>query len=168
MAVQIQRAGYNTVKVQWYGGSLTTLGYTLDMTDVSDQSYWHDVPGDIHGGPEGPPIDMQFLGRVINCRIELSQYDADVFKQLKTRVKDAIGGPGLIATDDIGKLLIQDQQYIRVVIANSNNPLNFPICQLVDAIDEPIGTKFTPAMFSFVAHRNPSSGLIFDTTVTDQ
>ena len=151
MAVQINVSGVTTVKVgTGASGALETLGKALDMIDVHDEPFFHEVPGDAHGGPQGPPIDIQFLGRVVRGRVELYTYDRTVFEGLRTRI---VGGTdGSVVDGDIGDLLIQDDKAIRVLLDNTNDPMNFPLCQITSACDITLGTKFSTAVFEFTAH----------------
>lgn len=164
MAEQIQVAGKVTVKVDTTGGGTTeTLGECLDMAETTDQAFYHDVHGDSHGGPQGPPIDIQFLGRIIRVRCELSRYDQDVADKIRARLRsNGAALAGTVQTADIGALMIQDNKTMRVVLANTNNPLNFLTCIVREPIELPVGTKFSSLMFEFEAHRNQSTGVIYN------
>lgn len=166
MASQINRAGVTTVKVD-AGDGLETLGQAVDMPEVRDQTYWHDVPGDAHGGPQGPPIDIQFLGRTIGVRCELSKYDATIAEKIRARLAQITTHyPGTVRTADIGALMIQNSNYFRVLLSNANDPRNFPICILREPEEIAVGTKFSTLILEFEAHRNQSTGIIYDTTIS--
>lgn len=163
MTPVVNKAGVTEVKVD-ISGSLVTLGYTLDMAEVRDQSFHHDVPGDQHGGPQGPPIDIQLLGRIAHVRVEMSKYDKTVEQTLRARLKnEGAGNAGIMDTADIGTLMIQDAKTFRVVLSNANDPRNFPICLIREPIEVGAGTKFSTLILEFEAHRNQSTGVIWDT-----
>lgn len=164
MAVDIKRAGLVTIRIQTFGGSLETLGFSMDMADTTDHAFYHDVPGDLHGGPQGPPIDSQFLGRVIRGRLEMSRWDEDVFKKLQARITSSQAED--VDDADIGKLLFQDTEYIRILLSSANLTRNFPICIMRDAWELPLGTKFSAAVVEFEAHRNQSTGIIYSSSTS--
>jgi len=165
MAQQIQVAKVTTVKVDTGDGSgLQTLGQALDMPETRDQSFMHDVPGDSHGGPQGPPIDIQFLGRIVHVRCELSKFDKTVADQIRARLAaNTEALKGTVQTADIGTLMIQDAKYMRVLLSNTNDPMNFPICIVRNPIEIAHGTKFSSIVLEFEAHRNQTTGVIYNT-----
>ena len=165
MAAQVQRAKVTTIKVDMGGGEgLETLGYALDVPEHRDQAFHHDVPGDEHGGPQGPPIDVQLLGRVSHVRCEMSKYDATVAKRVQARLNaEGAGNWGTMDTADIGTLMIQDSKTFRVLLSNTNDPRNFPICLCRQPVEIGVGTKFSTLIFEFEAHRNQSTGVIWNT-----
>ena len=166
MTAAIQKAGVTTVKVN-IDASLETLGYCLDMAEIRDQSFHHDVPGDEHGGPQGPPIDIQLLGRIAHVRVELSKYDKTIEQKLRARLKsEGAANAGIMDTADIGTLMIQDTKTFRVLLSNANDPRNFPICLIREPIEVAAGTKFSTLILEFEAHRNQSTGVIWDTEIS--
>lgn len=166
MTAAVQKAGVTTVKVD-ISGSLETLGYCLDMAEHRDQSFHHDVPGDEHGGPQGPPIDIQLLGRVSHVRCELSKYDRTIEQKIRARLRsEGAANAGIVDTADIGALMIQDSKTFRVLLSNANDPRNFPICLVREPIEVGAGTKFSSLILEFEAHRNQSTGVIWDTEIS--
>jgi hypothetical protein len=163
MAVQIHRAGKCTVSVDLADGNgLVALGVAQDMPVLSDEAFWHDVPGDAHGGPQGPMIDTQYLGKVIHGRIEMSRFDNAVYERMKSRLANNAAG-GTVADADIGRLMIQESKTIRVLFSSANRVRNFPIALVRDTIELPQGTKYSPLLMIFEAHRNQTTGVIEDT-----
>ena len=164
MTVQINKAGFSTIKVNC-GAGLQILGYSLDMVDERDQAYWHDVPGDLHGGPQGPPIDSQLLGRLLHVRVELSKYDEAVLKKLRHRLATNNNSvEGVLADSEIGMLAFQDNKSIAVYVASANQPRYYSKCILREPIEVGRGTKFSTLILTFEAHRNQTSGAYYALT----
>jgi hypothetical protein len=135
------------------------------MAEVRDQAFHHDVPGDEHGGPQGPPIDIQILGRIYHVRTELSKYDRTVANKVRARLKsNGAALAGTMQTADIGTLMIQDVKYMRVLLDNANDPMNFAVAFLREPIEVGLGTKFSSLIVEFEAHRNQTTGVIHNTT----
>lgn len=166
MAATVNKAGVTTIKVD-AGDGLETLGYALDMPEHRDQAFYHDVPGDEHGGPQGPPIDVQYLGRVAHVRCEMSKYDKTVAQKVYARLNgEGAAKWGTIDTADIGSLMIQSSLTMRVLLSNANDPRNFPTCIVREPVEVGVGTKFSTLMFEFEAHRNQSTGVLYNTEIS--
>ena len=159
MAATINVAGLVTIKVD-AGSGLEILGYSADMADATDQSFWHDVPGDLHGGPQGPPIDSQYLGQITRIRLELSKFDASVANKVRARLNAATAGT--IADANIGDLALQDSKTIRLLLSSAGDPINFPLCMVKDAVEMARGTKYSTFVCEFEAHRNQTTGVLFN------
>ena len=166
MAEAIQVSGVVTWRVD-AGDGLETLGYSVDQPSFNDRAFYDDVHGDEHGGPSGPPIDVQYLGRVVSCRAQLSKYDKAVLNKLRTRVQSGgAANAGTISAAQIGDLMIQDSKEIRVLLLSANDPYNFPICLMRDPIELSLGTKHSELMIEFEAHRNQTTGVLYNTTTS--
>jgi len=167
MSVQINVAGKVTVKVDTgSSNALETLGVSFDQARTSDRSFLNPVYGDAHGGPAGPPIDTQFLGRIIRIQLELSRYDEAVLSKLVSRTYGD-QSPGTVSDAQIGALYLQDAQTYRVVLDSANNPINFPLCTIPsDPIVLNGGTKYSRCVINFEAHRNQSTGVIYNASVS--
>ena len=98
MAVQPRYAGAALCKVD-YGSGLANLGYTEDGAQVTPTAYWADVPGDENGGPEGPPIDVQYLGETVDVRLVLTSWETTVADAMAARLAGGTAGtPGTPGT----------------------------------------------------------------------
>lgn len=151
MADQVNKAGRVEIKVQQSvgAGNLKKLGESIDMTDVEDRSFWHNVPGDRRGGPQGPPIEVQYLGSIYIVRMELSRWDPTVYDELITRnALTALGAPALT---DCGKLMLEDNA-IRLLLHSTTRPMNFPCAILRDSVQFGMGTKYTGVALQFECH----------------
>jgi len=164
MANQINKAGKSTVSIQLVGGSLETLGNAEDQIDYTDQAFNHEVPGDAHGGPAGPPIDVQFMGRIQRIRCTLSKFDTAVAAKVEARKTG--GAQKNVADADIGTLMIQSAKYMRVLVSNAGDARNYPICLVREAVEVGVGTKYSTFVCEFEAHRNQSTGELWNTTAS--
>lgn len=166
MTVQVNVAGVNTVSVDTgTSNALEALGVPLDTPSITDRSFELDVHGDAHGGPDGPPIDVQFLGRVIDVRIEFSTYDRAVLNKIYSRLNGGSGDETTVATADIGDLYFQESRSFRVLINNANDPRNYLRCIFRNPIEVGVGTKFSRLVIDFTAYRN-ASGVLYNTTTS--
>lgn len=165
MTLGVQVAGKALIKVgTGSAGALEDLGYTRNGADVTKEAYWGEIHGDEHGGDEGPPIDIQFFGEIARIRLELTKYDPATLAKVESRI--ASGTAGTIAAGDIGALMIGGSKAMRLLIAAASGPVNFPIAIPRGAIELNKGTKFTTAVLEFEAHRHPTTGLLYDSTIT--
>ena len=167
MASEIQVAGLVTVKVgTGTSFALETLGTSFDKPRTSDQGYSVPVHGDLHGGPDGPPIDVQNLGRVIRVQLELSKWDSAIADKLIGRTFGQ-QTPGTVTDAQIGDLMFQDSQSYRVLLSSAGDPYNFLQCVIPnDPVVKDPGTKWTRLVLSFEAHRVQSTGVIYNTTTS--
>lgn len=163
MAEQIQVRGPAIIKVgTGDAGALETLGYVENQAEAEVQPYFADIYGDQHGGQSGPPIDIQFFGAIARGQLVFSRYDSAVLAKLEPFV---LGGTaGTIAAADIGKLMIQGGYYTRLLFHTTSGPLNFPITIFRQPIRIPLGTQASIVSIGWEAHRNQSSGVLYDST----
>jgi hypothetical protein len=154
MADGIQIAGRVEVYIQLAVGSgqLVKLGECMDMADVEDRAFFNNISGDRHGGPQGPPIDVQYLGSIYVVRTELSRWDTVVFDALRKR--KAVATAGTILQTEIGTLMLASNSF-RLLLKSPARPLNFPCVILRDSIQGPMGTKFSSLALQFECHRCP-------------
>jgi len=163
MAQAVQVSGLVTVKITVPGGSIQTLGEQSDMTEIREQAFFHNVPGDRNGGPQGPPIEVQWLGSIAIIRCDLSSWDATVVDSLRKRAVNATLGTTI--QTEVGKLML-DSNGIRLTLDCATRPLNFPCCIVREPIQYGKGTKFSTMAVEFEAHKKPSgakAGVLFDT-----
>jgi len=166
----VQIAGKVNVYTQLINtvGNLFKLGETMDMTDVEERAFWHNVPGDRHGGPQGPPIEVQWLGAICVVRMELSRWDAAEIDKLRRREVNATLGTILLA--EVGTLMLATKGF-RLCLNSATRPLNFPCAILRDAIPYGMGSKFTSVGLQFECHRcqdgTARDGILHNTDVTE-
>lgn len=166
--------------------AMTKLGEQIDDTQLVVQSFYHDVPGDRHGGQQGPPIERQILGQIVRGSLNLSRFDP----QARTRLhrNNAFATEGTVLDSEIGSLLLRDRAYRIVIVPSRANLIpvaipalqdagkdyfawNFPCVVLSGAIECGQGTKFSALRTQFEAHRapegHPKAGVIYNRDVAD-
>lgn len=151
---------------------LQKLGEQMDMSEPEHQVFLHNVPGDRNGGPEGPPIEIQWLGEIAKIRCDMSRWDPVVWDFVrKMGVKAAMG----TITDAMVGQLILAQRAVRLLLVSATRPINFPCCIVRNPYTYGMGTKFSRASVEFEAHRVPAlddanptaiDGILHDATVT--
>jgi len=160
MAIAVQVAGLATIKID---GEI--LGYTRNGADITKEAFFLDVPGDEHGGDDGPPIEIQYLGELCRVRLEMTKYDNTVADAVRRRCKDQTAGQpysnGVLA----GELMFGDAQYVRLTIDCPRQPRNFPVAVPRQPIELNRGTKYSTLICEFECHRNQSTGILYDANV---
>lgn len=144
--------GYNS-------GNMNKLGESMDMLPFEQNHFTKEVPGDANGGPDGPPIEVQWLGITYTIRLELSKYDPALALWMETRGVNATNGT--ILDSEIGKLMLANaSSRLCIVSAVSGTVVNFPTCLIREAISYSKGTKFETFSATIVAYRSQSTGII--------
>jgi hypothetical protein len=159
MADQINVSGKVSITLQFRNiaglslpAGLQKLGEQMDMTEPEHQVFLHNVPGDRNGGPEGPPIEVQYLGEIARIRCDMSRWDPTVWDFLrKLGVK---ASQGTITDAHVGQLILTNRA-VRVILISSARPINFPCCIVRNPYVYGMGTKFSRASVEFEAHRTP-------------
>jgi hypothetical protein len=167
MAMQINLTGVVTVKYQLTAGigNLKEIGQAEDQPTFDVRAFFHNVPGDANGGPQGPPIDVQFLGEIAIVRLAMSKWDPTNFDEIKKR--NAVATAGIILGTEVGTLML-DAKPIRILLSSTTRPINFPNCLMREAYSINMGTKYSTAIMQFEAHRVPGSnglaneGILYD------
>jgi len=153
MAVQVNSEGLASIYVL---ANTTTgwefLGYTQEGARLTDQAFWIDVHGDQYGGTEGPPIEIQFLGKITAVRLELTKYDSAVLEEIKIRLQDATGVSG-----NVGNLMFAGSNCIPLRIVYANGGIdNCPYTVFREPIEVNKGTKYSTAMLEGTAYLPPN------------
>ena len=133
---------------------LDKLGEAMDMHDIEERAFFHNVPGDRHGGPQGPPIEIQYLGSIVVVRVELSRWDPDVFDELRKRKVQATTGKVLLS--EVGTPLLA-ANYFRLLLLSTTRPISFPCVVCRDAMAYGMGSKFSSVGLQFECHRMPAT-----------
>lgn len=142
---------------------LTDLGYARNDIHVTEEAYYHNVPGDANGGDDGPPIDIQILGMTARIRLELTKWDITTANAIRARVDNGtLGTP-----PDTGTLMFQDSKSFQLYINTPNAAfdMHFPRVVARAPIEVGRGTKFATLVCELEAHKN-ASGVLWDTTMT--
>lgn len=164
MAEAVQVSGIASVWVNvgatLSSSSYTLLGYSQDGVRFRDEAFYTDVHGDEFGGQEGPPIEIQYLGKIQRVHLELTKYDDTVAAELGMRVRNA--------TEDashIGDLIFASSGYIplKVVCGRLPQAAAKPLViwkNLLTVFREPIevnkGTKYSTLVLDATAYMPPT------------
>lgn len=139
-------------------GNLVHLGYTRNGVTLSYEDYFLDVPGDQHGGDDGPPIEVQWLGSIARIRCEFTKWDEDVFEAIAARVStETFGDPGNFV---VGHLMFSNESTTRVLVLPqplvAGKVRNFPRCFIRAAIEINHASKYSSPIVEFEAHKDAS------------
>lgn len=162
MAAAVVVAGALPVSVgTGSAAALESLGYSINGIEITQRHITIPVPGDENGGDEGPPIDIQSLGRIDIIRMELSKYDAAIAAKLEPMNRG--GTAGTILTP--GTLLFAGSKTYRVLLNNGTFTRNYLKCVLLnDPLELNAGTKFSRLKLEFEAHE--SGGVLWNSTTS--
>lgn len=178
MAINVQKTGVITPKISAppvaASSALTILGEATDMYDVQERAFYHNVPGDRNGGPQGPPIEVQDLGSIFVISFALSSFDPVEVDKIRQRARTTLGA---IDQADIGNFLLLTGSF-RICLDPTPDDAtatadvrNFWCCLARDPIGYNLGTKFQEMRFQFEAHKAPpthvKAGIIQDTDNAD-
>jgi hypothetical protein len=166
MAVQVQITGYSQIKIQVADNTLLSLGEVQDMVEIEERPFYYDVYGDRHGGPQGPPIDTQYLGEVHVITMELSQWDATTLDILRQRRAQATLGRVTLA--EVGSLTFQNR-HTRLIIDSTSRPRNYPLTFNREPSRFGAGSKYTGVFLQFEAHVTRGGlrdTILYDTNTT--
>ncbi|MEM6798543.1 MAG: hypothetical protein AAF589_03430 [Planctomycetota bacterium] len=164
MSVGVVVRGLTTVKIQVPSGNVLTLGYSRNAVEISEQPFYHDVPGDENGGDEGPPVDVQFLGMTHLVRMRLSKFDSAVADELHKFVPGSVKG----TPAPTGQLLFlgsTNELSFRVILDNPVDPRSYGRCLIRTPLDHDRSNKFSELVVEFTAYKD-ASGVLFNSTIT--
>lgn len=117
---------------------LVPVGFAEDGIDISIEILKEPVKADFAGGA---PADYQFMGAMAKIRGRLSAYDSVVLATLRGR---SMGGS---ATDGVlgpaGSLMATGGFTYRLALTSADEPWLFTTCDLAEASDAKLGTKYT-------------------------
>ena len=175
MAVEVQVPGRCNIRVSIDdGANYNSLGFTQDGVELTFEPFTLDVPGDEHGGTDGPPIDVQFLGMIVRIRLQLTSWDTAVWKTIETRINDGVFGE--VQQADIGALMFSHKYQLSIEPLPSRDLTNaadfdfeFERVIFKSGHEVNVGTKFATLVIEAEGHRDPSdpsqaAAQIFDQT----
>lgn len=154
-------------------GDLIKIGEQMDDTKIQVQGYFHDVFGDRHGGPQGPPIERQMLGQIARVQFSLSRWSHEVRAMIQQH--NVFATDGAVQDSEVGALMFRDRCF-RLLIKNSrenysqsgDDPFtyNFVCATLSTPVDCGQGSKHSILQFSMEAHRapegHPNAGVLWN------
>lgn len=189
-AVNVQVAGgsnlyiANGSPVEPGDDTLYWFGEQMDDTAIVTREFFNDVPGDSNGGPQGPPIERQALGRIVQISINLSTWSQKVRYWVERQNMYSVNGA--VNDWEVGTPLLQYHRFRLLIVPARNNKLtaadpvdksedwftfNFPTVLMSSPIECGQGTKFSSLSFTLEAHRGPAiddtnRGVIWNRDVT--
>ena len=180
MPEYIQVAGKSKIYIGFPEDDYATvekIGEQMNDTQLTVNTVFHKVPGDAHGGPEGPEIESQILGQTVTGQLNLSRFDPEVRRKIERH--NLFTRDGAVAESEIGALTHRDRSF-RVLIFPSRENLigvgnagfgatatddyfarNFVCCTFETPIAIGVGTKFSQLQLSFTAHRAPEGHAVY-------
>lgn len=189
-AVNVQVAGGSNLYIadgspaQPGGDTLYWFGEQMDDTAIVTREFFNDVPGDSNGGPQGPPIERQALGRIVQISINLSTWNQTVRYWVERQNMYSVNGA--VQDWEVGTPLLQYHRFRLLIVPSRNNKMtaaapanksedwftfNFPTVLMSSPIECGQGTKFSSLSFTLEAHRGPAiddlnRGVIWNRDVT--
>ena len=161
-------------------GSMVRLGQASDLIDIQTRPFYNKIYGDRNGGQAGPPIEQQYLGRIITINFALSTWNSTAINLLAgyrhgvaapsagNNVSNAVGGADW--QDNIGRMMMQRGIRLCLDSGSVTSTRNFWCCIAEEPIAVGVGTKFAEYRFSFTAYRSgcnlPTADIIEDTDNT--
>lgn len=142
--------------------ALETLGYTQAGVEVDERPFMYDVHTDENGGDVGPPSDVQVMGEVHMIRMLFTKYDDAVLNKIRAIV--AGNAPGQPPTP--GTLMFQDTKFFRLLIHSTLRPRNYLRVFFREPKTLNKGTKHSQALVVAECHKDPTTGLLYNTTIT--
>lgn len=156
MAITVYVPGPAVLKIAVPSGSLQSLGYARNETEIMLQPYWNPIPSDEFGGDPGPPAEFQLLGVTATIRMRLSKFDKDVADIVEKFASQAsvIGTP--ISPGTLG---FASNHSLRVLIDSPTGPRNFLRCLPTGPSESNHGTKAMEKFFEFTAYEDANGVL---------
>ncbi|MGO9108538.1 MAG: hypothetical protein ACLP9L_04830 [Thermoguttaceae bacterium] len=173
MSRQVNVFGTADVQVSFNKGSTwQDLGTTRDGVAMTSDGYFVEIKNDEYGGEAGPPVEIQYLGETAKIRCELTKFDPVVAELLEDHCQTSTpGGPSaagtlmFAATSNAGTLNVGAGGSVQVKIVTAANAAipyrTYTICVVHDAVEVNRGTKFSTFVLTFTAHKDPSTGLLW-------
>jgi hypothetical protein len=148
---------------------LQDLGWTEDGVEVTEREFTIECKTDRYGGVQGPAAENQTLGMEAELRFTLTEFNTQFLMMLRSRLPgNTVTGapPGRIATP--GTLKFANGGLVRcllqgaldtaaiaasVAVAELATPLNYPFCEIVDAVSFNLGTRHQKLQFVLKARQ---------------
>lgn len=171
--IEAQSPRLVTVKVGFgISGAISTLGFTRNGVDITEEPFFINVPGDENGGDDGPPIDVQWVGTLHRIRITLTKWDKAVSDKLTNRVQGN-DTPGDLSGITPGDFMIGDGLHNRLILDANDATFdrNYRLAILRDNVEINKGTKFAELVLVYECHKPLftgapiTKGIIYDRSV---
>lgn len=145
------------------GGSnaLEALGYTFDGVRIFEDVFTADVFSDENGGPEGPPIDVQYFGEAHRVQLDFSKFDTAIMDKVRPKIYGGTAGQ----TGTAGSLYFAGGLTYRLLINPTSRPRNYLVALPISGPWEiNKGTKYSRQRLEFICYA--SSGVLYNTTTS--
>lgn len=158
MAIAVHALGRCQILVDTgTSNALETLGYSEDQVTVEERVFRADVHSDEYGGPEGPPIDVQYLGEIHYITMSLVNFDIAVYKKVQPKVYGGTYGesvnPGsLMGADGLSFRLLLKPLTTPFGTPTANEPRNYLLAFPFTNVRWAMGTKATRVPMVWEAH----------------
>lgn len=150
----------------WVGtgssAALEFLGYTVNGVEIEEMPFQSNVPSDLAGGTEGPPVDVQHMGDLHYIRLELGQFNDTILAKIRSRLNGVTEASSITP----GTLIACSGYYYRVLLQGPNFTRNYLAGIPRGAIRMNAGTQFSRAMVEFECHRLRSANYVLWNTTT--
>jgi|GEM_PF-1137831 len=156
MALTVHVAGPTEVYVDTgAGSSYEALGYSRNGIDLRFEPFWQDVPGDEHGGDQGPPIEVLYLLEKATVRMELTKWDRAIERKVTPRLLAGVEGqPGTVAT----KMFAQSKTY-KLVLQSTGRPWMFERAILRGAVEISHGARYSSLVLEWECYMDADGHL---------
>lgn len=161
MAETIQVDGVALVKCCTIGGTLATVGRSINGVEITEQTFTDDVFSDENGGEKGPAIDVQMLGQMHIIRITMAKYDESEVDKIRASIAGGTAGtPGTAGT-----LYFQGAVSWRLLIHSTNRPRNYTNVVFQEPKEINKGTIHSKCTIIAKAYKD-SNGVLYNATTT--
>ena len=143
------------------GDTLTTLielGTSVETTEFRNQPFYNEIYSDLHGGQQGPPIELQYLGHLVHFTIELTTWNETALELLRQRafIVAPNADRGTVHQANIGQNMFLNHS-VRVLAntAQTEDVRNFYCCIAREPMSVGYGTKWASWRIPMTAYRAP-------------
>ncbi len=133
-------------------GTVVSLGTSTDSIQITERGYYHDIPGDLNGGQQGPPIEIQKLGEVHTVNIRMSSWSKTYMQTVEKWYHTT---RGTIEDDEVGQLMFASGVRARLLLntRDLDDTRNYWNAIMREPKSFSIGSKYTEQSLTFECHR---------------
>lgn len=135
-----------------FSSALVPLGISTDGVRYQNHPYYVDVFGDRNGGPQGPPIEKQYLGEIVIVSFTLSTFNEANVNLVRKR--GMLSTNGTVPQDVVGDFILTTKS-MRLCLKGETGVRNFWCAVPIQAHEITEGTKFSEWSMMFECHRPP-------------
>jgi len=136
-----------------FNGTLLPLGTATDYINPEERVYYHNVPGDRNGGREGPPIEIQDLGRIVTVNFSLTSFTQANVDIVRARAATTLG---VMTQAEVGQFILGSKAFRLLLDTPAAEDVRNYWCAIArEPIGVGLGTKYAEWVMSFECHRPP-------------